>query len=292
MISKIKQIRTALSEGTAVPFRMWRFFLRRTKEFAAHHLSAYAAQMTFYLLLAVFPLLMLLCILTRLLPFSGETIQNALTMLLPDALSGLAVSVTEGYLNENISDMGIWLLLFLVWSCSRMILALMNAFNSIGGIAETRGQLHLRLIGCGYTLILCVMLVAMLGMAGLGSRLLAYAEVLSADLAFLSLLFGLIRNLISPLLLLLIFWCSYVFLPGRKQSFRSTFLGALFTALCWRGAASLCAAFLQHSMERYSYIYGSLSGPVLLLLWVYACMFCWLLGAELNRLWESCRPHS
>lgn len=52
------------------------------------------------------------------------------------------------------------------------------------------------------------------------------------------------------------------------------------------------AAFLQHSMERYSYIYGSLSGPVLLLLWVYTCMFCWLLGAELNRLWESYHPHS
>lgn len=284
MILKINRLKTALSDGTALPFRAWRFFLGCTKAFAAHHLSAYAAQMTFYLMLAVFPLTMLVCILTQLLPVSAERMQETLTLLLPDYLSDLAVALTEGYFNENIKGIRLWLLLFLIWSCARLILSLMNAFNSIGGIRETRGQLHLRLIGCAYTVILSLMLVAALAMLGFGYRILDLIAERSAAFTPLAWLPVLIRNLISPLMLLLIFWCSYVFLPGRRPKFRSTFFGALLTALFWRGAAALYTVFLQRSMERYSYIYGSLASLVLLLLWVYACMYCWLLGAELNRL--------
>lgn len=284
MISKIKRLKTALTDGNAMPFRAWRFFLQCTREFAAHHLSAYAAQMTFYLMLAAFPFAMLICIVTRFLPVTPETVQNALSMLLPEHLGTLAVAITEGYYNENISGIRLWLLVFLIWSCARLILSLMNAFNSIGAVDETRGQLHLRLIGCGYTVVLCLLLAAALGMLGFGERLLALAEQYSARLSFMNLLLSLMRNLVSPLLLLLIFWCSYVFLPSRRPRFRQTFFGALMTALFWRGAAAVYAVFLQRSMARYSYIYGSLSGLVMLLLWLYACMYCWLLGAELNRL--------
>lgn len=287
MILKINRLKTALSDGTALPFRAWRFFLRCTKEFAAHHLSAYAAQMTFYLMLAVFPLTMLICILTQLLPVSAERMQETLTLLLPDYLSELAVTLTEGYFNENVKGIRLWLLLFLIWSCARLILALMNAFNSISGIHETRGQLHLRLIGCGYTVILSLMFVAALTMLGFGYRILDLLGERSSEILPIAWLPVLIRNLISPAMLLLIFWCSYVFLPSRRPKFRNTFWGALLTALFWRGVAALYTVFLQRSMERYSYIYGGLAGLVLLLLWIYACMYCWLLGAELNRLLQE-----
>lgn len=284
MILKIKRLKTALSDGNALPFRAWRFFLQCSRAFAAHHLSAYAAQMTFYLMLAAFPFVMLICIFTRFLPLTAEALQESLTLLLPEHLGTLAVSVTEGYYNENIGGIRIWLLLFLIWSCARLFLALMNALNSIGSVRETRGQLRLRLIGCGYTVVFCVLLTAAVGMLGFGGALLERMGQHHTIGQTAGLLLAVVRDLVSPLLLLLIFWCSYVFLPGERPKFRQTFFGALMTALFWRGAAALYTLFLQRSVEKYSYVYGSLAGLVMLLLWLYACMYCWLLGAELNRL--------
>lgn len=124
-------------------------------------------------------------------------------------------------------------------------------------------------------------------MLGFGYRILDLLGERSSEILPIAWLPALIRNLISPAMLLLIFWCSYVFLPSRRPKFRNTFWGALLTALFWRGVAALYTVFLQRSMERYSYIYGGLAGLVLLLLWIYACMYCWLLGAELNRLLQE-----
>ena len=58
--------------------------------------------------------------------------------------------------------------------------------------------------------------------------------------------------------------------------------GAFLTAVVWRGAASLYGIFLTHSLDRYSYVYGTLAGVVMILVWLYACIYVWFIGAEIN----------
>ena len=84
------------------------------KRFAADHLSAYAAQATFYLMLAVFPFTMLVCMASRLLPFlSEDTLLMLVRLLVPGSYRELGVSLVDGYYNDNIGSAKFVLIIFL-----------------------------------------------------------------------------------------------------------------------------------------------------------------------------------
>ncbi len=262
----------------------WGFLSNLTKKFANDHLAAYSAQATFYLMLAVFPFTMLICLASRLLPLNEDTLLRLVRLLIPASHQSLGVDLVDSYYNENINSVSakIIMIVFLIWTASRLMQALINGFNSTYGIAESRSQTVIRLIGCLYTVALCVLLVALIGMYALGSKLLTYILSVLPDSALLDLVLTILRNLAAPILLLLIFWISYVILPSRKTKFRNEFPGALLTAVVWRGIISLYSPVLQRSLDRYSYVYGSLAGLVLILIWLYVCVYAWFVGAELN----------
>lgn len=263
--------------------RAWQFLTDAGKKFAADHLSAYAAQATFYLMLAVFPFTMLVCMASRMLPFLNEdTLLKLVRLLVPESYRALGVDLIDGYYNENIGSAKFVLIIFLIWTASRLIQALMNGFNTSYGLRESRSQTLLRLIGCLYTIALCVMFVTLIVMYALGSRLIALILEHAPDFVLLELILKLTRNLATPLLLLLVFWLSYVILPSRKTKFRYEFPGALLTAVVWRCAAELYAIFLSRSLDRYNYVYGTLGGVVMMLIWLYTCVYVWFVGAELN----------
>ena len=263
--------------------RSWQFLTDAGKKFAADHLSAYAAQATFYLMLAVFPFTMLVCMASRMLPFLNEdTLLKLVRLLVPESYRALGVDLIDGYYNENIGSAKFVLIIFLIWTASRLIQALMNGFNTSYGLRESRSQTLLRLIGCLYTIALCVMFVTLIVMYALGSRLIALILEHAPDFVLLELILKLTRNLATPLLLLLVFWLSYVILPSRKTKFRYEFPGALLTAVVWRCAAELYAIFLSRSLDRYNYVYGTLGGVVMMLIWLYTCVYVWFVGAELN----------
>ena len=263
--------------------RSWQFLTDAGKKFAADHLSAYAAQATFYLMLAVFPFTMLVCMASRMLPFLNEdTLLKLVRLLVPESYRALGVDLIDGYYNENIGSAKFVLIIFLIWTASRLIQALMNGFNTSYGLRESRSQTLLRLIGCLYTIALCVMFVTLIVMYALGSRLIALILEHAPDFVVLELILKLTRNLATPLLLLLVFWLSYVILPSRKTKFRYEFPGALLTAVVWRCAAELYAIFLSRSLDRYNYVYGTLGGVVMMLIWLYTCVYVWFVGAELN----------
>ena len=253
------------------------------RKLAAHHLSAYSAQATFYLMLAIFPFVMLICMATRMLPFlNEETLVMLVHLLVPANYQDLGIKLVDDYYNDNISSAKIILIIFLIWTASRLIQALMNGFNTVYGIKESRSQMVLRLIGCIYTVALCGVLIALIVMYSVGSKLVALIMAHTPDWYLLELILNLTRNLALPLLLLLVFWLSYVILPSRKGKLRDELPGALMTAVFWRGSASLYRVFLLQSLERYKTVYGSLTGVVMILIWLYTDVYFWFIGAELN----------
>ena len=260
----------------------WGFAVRASRKFAHDHIAAYSAQATFYLMLCVFPFTMLIVMATRLLPIQEETVLSVVRVLLPEQYEAIGVNAVDSYYNDNISSAKIVLILFLIWTASRLVQAMMNGFNSVYGIEESRSQTVLRLIGCLYTIALCGLLVALIVMYALGSKLVTLVLSRYPQLSLLELIANLIRNLASPLLLLLVFWLSYAILPSRKTHFREALPGALMTAVFWRLAAQAYTVFLQQSFRHYSYVYGTMTGLVMILVWLYACVYCWFMGAELN----------
>ena len=84
--------------------------------------------------------------------------------------------------------------------------------------------------------------------------------------------------------------CGYCNKARRALAeLREELPGAILTTLVWRGAASLYGIFLERSLNRYNYVYGSLAGVVMILIWLYACVYIWFVGMELNCFLRECR---
>ena len=261
----------------------WDFFDISTRKFNHDHLSAYAAQATFYLLLSFFPFLMLVCMMSRLLPFKEESLLAAARTVLPPSYRDVVVDLIDGYYNDNIESTKVFLIIFLIWTASRLIHALMNGFNMAYGIEEKRSQTLLRLIGCLYTLLLCALMLVVLLIYVLGAEIVSLLQKHFGMQVFLKMCISIGRNLAGPLLMLLIFWLAYAILPSRKIQFRDELPGAFFTAVFWRLAIELLTYIMPRSITQYSYVYGSLANLIIILVWLYTCVYFWFVGAELNR---------
>ena len=73
----------------------------------------------------------------------------------------------------------------------------------------------------------------------------------------------------------------YKFLPNRRDKFRKQIPGAVFTALGWMVISWIFSVYVD-VFQGFSSMYGSLTTIVLIMLWMYFCMYSILLGGELN----------
>ena len=96
-----------------------------------------------------------------------------------------------------------------------------------------------------------------------------------------------IRTLVT-LIVLIVFWdLVYKFLPNRKHNVRTTFRkqlpGAAFTACGWLLLSFVFSIYLD-IFTGFSDMYGSMATLILIMLWLYGCMYIILLGGEVNAL--------
>ena len=91
------------------------------------------------------------------------------------------------------------------------------------------------------------------------------------------------RTFITPTVLVVFSLMIYRFLPNRRGRFRDQLPGAMFAAVGWMVVSWVFSIYLD-VFEGFSSMYGSLTTIVLIMLWMYFCMYCILLGAEMNVL--------
>ena len=84
-------------------------------------------------------------------------------------------------------------------------------------------------------------------------------------------------------LFMLFFVLIYSILPNRRQLIWQQLPGAAFTTAGWLIFSYVYSLYIDHVAD-FSYVYGSLTAIILLMLWLYICMNIVLLGAELNRI--------
>ena len=77
----------------------------------------------------------------------------------------------------------------------------------------------------------------------------------------------------------------YKFLPNRKATLKSQLPGAVISAVAWSVFSLIFSIYLEYF--NVSNMYGSLTTLIMIMLWVYFCMFIVLLGAEINAYFED-----
>lgn len=258
-----------------------RFFRAFSVKLREDSVSAFASQAAFFIILSFFPFVMFLLTLIQYLPFTIQEISSFTSDLLPETVEKLLLStVSEMEATASGTIISVTAVAAL-WSASRGVLALSRGLNSVYGHRETRNYFFLRSIYALYTLVFSVLLIISLVLLVFGNQIITLILNHIPLIKDFALLVFSMRFTIAMLFLTAFFLIIYLFVPNRRSSFFAELPGAVLSAGGWLGFSFLFSFYVEN-MSHYSAIYGSLTAIIICMLWLYACMYIFFIGAEVN----------
>ena len=266
--------------------RAWWGVLKRTvSEFREDNLTDWAAALTYYAILSIFPALI---VLVSILGLAGVSATNAILSNIKDLGPGPAQDIISGAIKEiaaSTSTAGVAFVLGLIaslWSASGYVGAFSRAANVIYEMEEGRPFWKLRPIQIGMTLILLV-LVAISAIAVVISGPLAseIGKVLGIQGTAVT-IFNIAKWPVIVVVLMTMLAILYYGAPNvRHPGFRWITPGGVLAVLLWM-LASVGFAFYVSNFSSYNATYGSLAGVIIFLIWLWISNVAVLLGAEMN----------
>lgn len=251
------------------------------REIQERNIPLYAANACYFIVLAVFPALLLLLGLLRYTPLEVERLGEMLQGVLPEALLEPAEElILLTYDNTSGAVVGISAVT-VMWSASRGIYGLLTGLNAIYGVAEDRGYFYTRFISVLYTFAFLLVLLLTLALHVFGTGLLGLLQ--KAQHPFLRFLVDVIDFRFFLLLILqtAIFNAMFVVLPNQRNRIMDSLPGALLASIGWLVFSNLYSIYVEH-FAHLSNVYGSVYAVALSMLWLYCCMSIVFYGGVLN----------
>lgn len=263
-------------------------FVNRTVK---DHVSAYAAQGAYFIILSFVPFALCLMTAVRYIPtLTEDVVRTAIIQLCPENFQGFLFSVISEVYTKSTALIPLTAVTAL-WSAGKSLQSLTNGLNTIYHVKETRNWLITRIRSVFYTLMLLVALLSSLTLLVFGNSL---QNMLSKYVPFVAELMGTImgaRTLLAFVVLMLVFLFLYKVLPNRKATFKSQLPGAVLTAMAWMIFSYGFSLYFTY-FPSFSNMYGSLTSIILVMLWLYICMTIVLYGAEINAYYEKQFRHA
>ena len=244
------------------------------------NISAFAASTAFFLVLSIVPMLILICTIIPYTPLTEENLVRAVTEITPDRPDSLVEGLIAEVYEKSAGILSVAAITTL-WSAGKGVLALMRGLNAIGGVEEDRNYFVVRLVASLYTVVMLVVLILSLFIMVFGNQL---VELLLYRVPQLQILVSFLMNfrfLLVWAILTLLFSAVYAYVPNEKLAFGEQVPGAAFAAVVWSVFSWGFSLYVERT-ESYS-IYGSLSLIVIVMVWMYFCMYIIMIGAYLYR---------
>lgn len=249
------------------------------------NLSANAAQLSFYILLSLFPMLLVGANLIILSPLTIESIGGITQTVIPPEVQSLLNPIFESLLDSSSGVTISFGLITAIWSASRCFSTVQEVLNSIYNTNKRRNFIIARIFSFIVTLILISLFGILVFLFAFGEKLIKGLEnFLSAELVIVDFLAS--SGFVTVLFLFTLFLALFYFVPNVKWEIKFSLPGAIFSTF-----GILCANQL---LKLYVILFGdsflglgSLSLFIVLMLWLYLIMVIFLLGALVNVVYHN-----
>lgn len=245
-----------------------------------------AAQLSYYFLLALFPLLLFLMTLLGLFADTGSELRKSLLSYLGQIMPSSATELVQKTITEVSGHAGGGKLSFGVlaalWAASNGMGAISETLNVAYNVKESRAWWKVRLVNVGLTIALAVLIVSALALTLYGHRI---ANSIAASYG-LSAAFTVTWNIVQwPIVLFFVlvsFNLIYYFGPDvKEQSWKWITPGAIIGVILWLLVSFAFRLYLSF-FNSYSATYGSLGALIIMMLWFYLTGAAILVGGEIN----------
>jgi len=252
-------------------------------------LDARAGQSAFFMVISFFPALLLVVSLCRAMHIAESELLGDLVRLLPSAAAELILSVIQEATARSESAFVSVSAAAALWAISRSVHAAAQGLRAVYGVEETRHFILVRLVAVVYTGLLLLLIGLALVLLVFWKSIVVYFVPVFPDFQPTAVFILSFRSLAAAVVFTLFFTLMYKVLPNNPLPFFRLFPGGLFSALGWLLFSRLFSFYIEN-FSNYASLYGSLTAVVLLMLWLYFCMYILFLGGAVNVWLQQRRP--
>ncbi len=266
------------------PAAWWAAVKRTFSEFKADNLSDWAAALTYYSVLSIFPAML---VVVSLVGLSGRSVSQDLISQVGTLAPGSVKQVLLNALTElqrGRAGAGLAAALGIaaaIWSASAYVAAFMRASNTIYDVPEGRPIWKTLPLRVAITLVTLVLLsVSAIAVVISGPLAREAGDLLglgSVAVSVWNIAKWPVLLIVISLLFSLLYWAS----PNAKQGFRWVTPGGVLAIIVWLVASAGFAVYVAN-FGSYNKTYGSIAGIIIFLVWLWISNIAILLGAELN----------
>lgn len=286
-------------EQTTVPAGRPQSILRQTvclmvRNFFAHKVGRSAASLAYYLLFAMFPLLIFISNLLGLLDLNVDTITLTLQPIFPRAVVEILGNYLD-YVSQTSSPALLgFSLVFTIYFPMRAAGGLMDDVRAAHQLGKPR---HPALFGIRkllFTLILLIVILLVLMLSTMSRRFLTVVTDFFPGLETLPMLDTILsvwqyfRFLLAAALMFAVLGLLYASAQDHRQTARTIMPGVAAALAAWLTVSVGFSFYVEH-FANYSIIYGTLGTVIVLLSWLYMTAVILILGAELNAVLHRVR---
>ena len=251
------------------------------RRYFGHDVPRDSAALTYYLLFAIFPLLIFVSMLLGALQLDVASASQTLSQFIPADV----VSLITGYLDfvnrHSSSELMLFSLVFSIWFPMRAVGCLMHSMRKALGRSRPQSMVRQLIYNFLFTLWLIVSIALSLVLIVVGRRALVFlGRFITLSPLFIS-TWNALRFLVLALVMAVLLMLQHMLALGERRPLHEALPGIITSLALWMGL-SFAFSYYVENRARYAVLYGSIATTVVALLWMYMSATVFLLGAELN----------
>lgn len=251
------------------------------KKIIQNDVAGMAAQLAYFFLLSLFPMLIFMVTLLPYTPLTQQDIFNVIKDYAPQE----TFAMIQKTLNEVMASRSGGLLsigiIGTLWSASNGMNALMKSLNKAYDVTEKRSFIVARSLAIVLTIAMIFVFMIALLLPVFGKQIgLFIFSFLGLSEVFLK-VWAVIRWVLTPVILFVVFLAVYYMAPSLKIKCTTAVPGAIFASVGWI-VVSLGFSFYVSYFGNYSSTYGNIGGIIILMLWFYISALIIMVGGEIN----------
>ncbi len=246
-------------------------------------LSLISANLSYYFILSILPLLMVILALTPYFNINQNFLLTKIETIAPGVLGDYIFTLISEVLNNKNQTIITFGIIFTLWSASNGIYGLMYAFNIAYRVKEKRMWITVKIISIFFTIVIMVAMLLMLVLLVFGKQITwILFHKLNFDKEFFD-IWNYITILLPLFFTIIIFTFLYMLATNLKIPIKLAIPGAVFSAFSWIIISKVFGYYIDH-FSNYIKTYGSIGAIMLFVIWLYFTGYILIIGAEINAI--------
>ena len=240
-----------------------------------------AAQLSYFLLLSLFPFLLFVVTLVGYLPLNEISVVDFISDYMPTEIASFINTNVSQLLSQQNGGLLSISIVGTLWSASNGLNAITKALNKAYRVEDTRFFLISRLIAVAMTIAMVLVIIISLLLPIFGEMIGIYLfSFVGLSDEFVP-IWNSLRWVVSSAAIFLVLLALYIFIPNVKVRLREVLWGALFATIGWQ-LISLAFSYYVNTLGNYSATYGSLGTVIILMIWFYISGIIIITGGVIN----------